>query len=129
LSYAPRILVVDDEPSIQVLFEQVLSEIGYHVAVVGRARQAMAQLRHRQFDLVILDLSLPDGDGLDTIRQIRSEFVDLKVLAISGFMVGDMLNELVAAGATDALRKPTTPEQLRYSVYRVLDSSGGWRGR
>jgi DNA-binding response OmpR family regulator len=128
LSHTPRILIVDDEPSIQILFEEVLSEIGYHVTVVGKARQALAQLRNRDFDLVILDLSLPDGDGLDMVRQIRSEFLDLKILATSGFMVGDMPNVVMASGASDALRKPTSPDQLCNSVYQLLDASGGWRG-
>lgn len=94
MSYAIRILIVDDEPSIQVLFEQVLSSVGYYVTVVGRSRQALAQVRSREFDVAVVDLSLPDEDGFEVIRQMRSVSPHLRILAISGFMVETFLTKL-----------------------------------
>jgi CheY-like chemotaxis protein len=129
LSYAPRVLIVDDEPEVRNLFERVLSEDGYYTTAVGTARQALAAVRHEDFDVVILDLSLPDEDGLETTRQIRAEGPHLRILAVSGFMVGDMPSVALAAGATATLLKPTTPPTLLRTVYRLLDASGGWMGR
>jgi CheY-like chemotaxis protein len=68
LSYAPRILVVDDELGVQLFLEQVLSSVGYYVTVVGTSRQALAQVRSREFDVAVVDLSLPDEDGFEVIR-------------------------------------------------------------
>lgn len=129
MSYAPRILIVDDEPGVRAFFERILSEDGYYVTAVGTAHQAMRTLSDGEFEVVVLDFSLPDGDGLEIVRQIHSEAPHLPILAISGFMVGDMPTIALAAGATDTLAKPTTPRKLRNAVYRLLDASGKWMGR
>jgi CheY-like chemotaxis protein len=93
---------------------------GYYVTAVVTARQAMAAVRNREFELVVLDFSLPDGDGLEITRQIRCEIPLLPILAISGFMMGDMPREAVAAGASATLPKPTTSSALRRSVSELL---------
>jgi two-component system, NarL family, invasion response regulator UvrY len=128
LSYAPRILIVDDETSVRVLFGEVLSEDGYYITAVGTGRQAMRTLRDFEFDLIILDMSLPDRDGAELIDHIRSEAPHLSILAVSGFMVGGMHDIAISAGATATLAKPTTPHELRQAVYRLLDPSCAWIG-
>jgi len=69
----PRILVVDDEPSVLLFIEQVLADVGYYVTLAPNGRLALAQVRSREFDVVVIDLSLPDEDGMEVMRQIRSE--------------------------------------------------------
>jgi DNA-binding response OmpR family regulator len=128
LSYAPRILIVDDEPAVRAFLEQALSEDGYYVTAVGTARQCLRALSDGEFQVVVLDLSLPDGDGLEVVRQIRGEHPDLSILAISGFMVGDMSSIALAAGASATLMKPTIPSEFLNTVYRLLDPSEGWKG-
>jgi len=128
LDYAPRILIVDDEQSVREFFDQVLSGDGYHVAGVGTARHAMQVVDQRTFEVVLVDLSLPDGDGLDLVRQIRAELPYLKILATSGFLVGDMPAVAVQAGANATLAKPATAWELRNAVYRLLEPSGRWQG-
>jgi DNA-binding response OmpR family regulator len=129
LSYAPRILIVDDEPEVRAFFEQALSEDGYYVTAVGTARQGLRALSDGEFQVVVLDFSLPDADGLEVVRQIRGEYPDVSILAISGFMVGDMSSIALAAGATATLLKPIIPCEFLNTVYRLLDPSGGWMGR
>jgi CheY-like chemotaxis protein len=126
LGYAPRILIVDDEYSVQVLFERVLSDVGYYVTLVGTGRHAMTQVCDREFDVVIVDLSLPDRDGLEVIRQIRSECPRVPILAVSGFMVGDMKKDAIGAGATETLPKPASPRRLLEAVYRLIEPRGTW---
>ena len=129
MSYAPRILIVDDEPAVRAFFERTLSEDGYYVTAVGTARQGLRALSDGEFEVVVLDLSLPDGNGLDIMRQIRGEHPHLRILATSGFMVGDMPRIAEAAGASATLMKPTLPPKLLNTVYRLLDPSGQWIGR
>jgi DNA-binding response OmpR family regulator len=129
LSYAPRILIVDDEPQLRFFFEQTLLEDGYYVTAVATARQGLRALSDGEFQVVVLDFSLPDADGLEVVRQIRGEYPDVSILAISGFMVGDMPSIALAAGATATLLKPTIPCEFLNTVYRLLDPSGGWMGR
>jgi CheY-like chemotaxis protein len=128
LAYAPRILIVDDEPEVRILFEEALSQDGYYVTVAGTGRHALAVLRTSEFDLVVSDLSLPDLDGLALIGQIRSEFPYIKILAISGYMAGLLPETVVRAGATDTLDKPTTPRRLLSAVYSLIDGTCSWAG-
>jgi DNA-binding response OmpR family regulator len=129
LSYAPRILIVDDESEVRDFYEQALSEDGYYVTAVGTVRHGLRVLSDGEFQVIVLDLSLPDGDGLEVVRQIHGEYPRVSILAISGFMVGDMSSIALAAGATATLLKPTIPCEFLNTVYRLLDPSEGWMGR
>jgi CheY-like chemotaxis protein len=128
LAYAPRILIVDDESAVQRLFEAVLSQDGYSVSAVGTARHALLVLRDIAFDLVIVDMSLPDMPGLELLGHIRSESPLSRVLAISGFMEGPLRDTVTAAGAAAVLTKPVAPRELQDAVYRLLDPSCSWMG-
>jgi DNA-binding NtrC family response regulator len=120
LDYAPRILIVDDEPDIRTFFDRVLSEDGYYVDGVGTARQALRALGDRAFEVALVDISLPDGDGVELMRQMRMDAPYLRILATSGFLVGTMAEVVMAAGATATLEKPMTPDELRNAVYRLV---------
>jgi CheY-like chemotaxis protein len=116
LRHVPRILIVDDEDEVRTFFTEILLADGHHITAVATARQALRAVRSLEFELVVLDFSLPDGDGLEITRQIRGELPNLPILAISGFMVGDMPREAIAAGASGTLAKPTTSSALRRGV-------------
>lgn len=129
MGYAPRILVVDDEPSVLLLLEQVLGDVGYYVTLAANGRLALAQVRSREFDVVMLDLSLPDQDGMEVIRQIREDSPHTPILAMSGYMVGDMPKMAMAAGATDTLQKPASPERILLTVYGLIQPRSTWAGK
>lgn len=126
VTYAPRILIVDNEVPVQRLFETALSQDGYYVTVVGTVRQALNSISDTFFDIIVSDMSLPDMDGSELIRRLRLESPCSKVLAVSGYMEGSMSGIAIAAGATTTLVKPTTPHALRSTVYRLLDPSCEW---
>lgn len=120
LNYAPRILIVDDADELRAFFVRTLLVDGYCVTAVATARQAIAAIRDGEFELVVLDFSLPDGDGLELTRQLRCEMPSLHILAVSGYMLGDMPAEALAAGANSTLPKPTTSAALRRCVSELL---------
>ena len=126
IPYAPRILIVDDEPAERHLFERVLSEDGYLVTAVGTGREALAAARYVSYDVMVVDLSLPDIDGNEVIAEIRSEFPWIGALAVSGYITAHTPKS-VTAGVTAALGKPINPRELRMAVYRMLDPSGRWQ--
>ena len=70
---AAQVLVVDDEPDLRTLYELTLLREGYRVETAESLTQALAQIRERRFDVVITDMRLPDGLGMDLIRQIRAQ--------------------------------------------------------
>ena len=127
MAYAPRILIIDDDAGVLNLFANVLAEDGYYVTAVATGRHAMWALRETAFDLAIVDMGLPDGDGPFLIREMLSEAPHLKVLATSGDMAQAMRSLASLAGATAVFGKPITPRKLRNVVYAALDASYSWR--
>ena len=100
---------------------------GHDTAVLKRAEDAIALQRSRPADVLITDIFMPDQDGLETIQQFRSEFPQVKIIAMSGG--GDTLRNvsyLFSArelGAVQVLRKPFEKEALLDVVRQVLDRS------
>ena len=89
--YAPCLLVADDDAQIRTLFRRVLQEAGYLVTEARNGREALLALSDRFFELMILDLSMPDTDGFEVLKLARTELPKLKILVISGFMRGPLL--------------------------------------
>ena len=123
----PSILVVDDEPAIRQFLRSALEEAGYEVSEAANGKEAMAQIRRVTFDLAIIDLVMPEQDGLETLRDLKREFPALRTIAISGSFGGCELDthlriaELL--GARASLRKPLSVQILLETVRRVLDAS------
>jgi CheY-like chemotaxis protein len=122
--YAPCILVVDDEPPIRSLFTAILQDAGFFVSEATTGRQALHLLEERYFELVILDLSMPDIDGFDLLKIVRQELPHVKVLVISGYMQGPMLEAAKLFGAVGTLSKPSAPKTLLLKVCDILQSPG-----
>lgn len=116
---AARVLVVDDAPEFGQLVRAVLTAAGHSVLQAGDIATARAELDESRIDLVVLDLGLPDGDGLDLCRLVR-ERGDTYVLVISGRDQGDDGVDALEAGADDFLAKPFTPRELGARVEALL---------
>ncbi|WP_300155031.1 response regulator [Solidesulfovibrio sp.] len=103
------VLVVDDDPSIRALLRLYLEGAGYGVAEAGDGRQAMRRIVEQPPDLVVLDIFMPEMDGLEVLQQLREQTRPCKVMAISGgsAKIGmDLLGHAVIFGADDVLEKP-----------------------
>jgi CheY-like chemotaxis protein len=117
----PCILIVDDEPQIRRLFRNILEEVGYSVKEAGNGVAALRAVEDEFFDLVVLDLSMPEMDGFEFLRAVRNELPHVGVLVISGFMGGAMLSAAEHLGADATLEKLKAPERLLTTVCQVLD--------
>ena len=116
-----KILIVDDHDVVRVGYKQILSEHA-RFCVTGEAKSvAMATdlLRKQSFDVVLLDLSLPDGSGIDVLRKIKDRYPDTKVLILSGFAEQQYGVNMLRAGASGFLSKTCTSEQLIQAVETV----------
>jgi len=113
------ILVVDDEPKIVDLARDYLEHAGFAVLTAGDGRTALAQARTRAPDLVVLDLGIPEPDGLDVIRAIRRES-NLPIVILTAR--DDELDKLIGLelGADDYITKPFSPRELVARVKAVL---------
>ena len=123
MNYAPQILIIEDEPAIRRFLVRALAEDGYAVTALGTAREAMQMIENVDFEAIIVDMSLPDADGIDVVRQIHVDFPYVPVLAISGMMVADLLRAVRSAGAGAALMKPVTSRTVRAVIQHLLERS------
>ena len=115
----PRILVVDEEPAITRAVRAGLDVRGYAVDVAASAAEALDHIATRPPDVVLLDLGLPDGDGLDVVRRVR-EWTDLPVIVLSGDAHDGRKVLALDAGADDYVTKPFSMPELLARVRVAL---------
>ena len=107
-----KILVIDDDPLIGGTIKNAL-EKKHAVFAVETAYDAIRVLEHQKFNLIFLDLNLPDIDGLSLYKQIISSGKNIPVVVITGSTDGDLLSKLVAAGVQFVLNKPFTIDEVQ----------------
>ncbi|MDO8354969.1 MAG: response regulator [Nitrospirota bacterium] len=116
------ILIIDDEASIRILLRSALEAAGYEVTEAVNGRQGLELYRRKPADLVITDILMPELNGLDMLLELTREFLNAKVVAISG--AGGEKNVLDVAkllGARQTFRKPFSMPQLLGAVRYELD--------
>ena len=116
---AQHILVVDDDARLLRLLQRYLTDHGYHVTTAADAQEAKAALVNFAFDLMVLDVMLPDQDGVSLTTELRAS-VDLPILLLTALgETEDRVNGL-AAGADDYLVKPFDPRELLLRIATIL---------
>jgi FixJ family two-component response regulator len=115
-----RILVVDDEPNVRLSYRVTLETEGLAVREADCASKALSQLAVEHFDMAILDMRMPEMDGLDLLAEIRRRGLKTPTVIITAY--GDIPHAVRAMqlGAIDFLQKPLTPEALRSLVREIL---------
>jgi two-component system response regulator PilR (NtrC family) len=116
----PRLLVVDDEPDLRTLYELTLVREGYDVVCAGSVEEAWALLVERRFQLVITDMRLPDGSGLDLLHRMELAGRAEKAMVITAYASPENAVEALKAGAYDYLTKPVDLRQFRAVVAAAL---------
>lgn len=117
------ILVVDDDDSILALVDAVLGDAGYRVLTTENGREALRQLDLLAIDLVLLDIVMPDKDGIETVQEIRRQYPNLPVVVMSGSGPSSTyLRMAQKLGATEILPKPFAIDELVALVDRLAGS-------
>lgn len=118
---AARILAVDDDPEMQLLLRHVLSGTGREVRLAATAAEARAALAASRFDLVLLDLVLPDDDGVHLLEEVRAAVAGTPVVVLSGRTRGEERERCLSLGAVAYVEKPFDPEHLAAVVAAHLE--------
>jgi DNA-binding NtrC family response regulator len=118
---APRLLVVDDDPSLCRSLERILAQNGYDVAGAGTAGQARALLENQDFAVVLLDLVLPDAEGLALLREIKTTQPETEVLVVTAHGSIESAVEAMRWGAHDYLTKPFHTDELLTRLSRAVE--------
>ena len=120
-----RVLVVDDDPITLKLVEAALSRHHWIVEPAATGEEALELAKVYDYDILVLDLRLPDGEGTETLRQLRSAQVDTPVLMLSAVKDQHAKVESLIAGADDYLVKPFDKDELRARVQAIVRRSKG----
>lgn len=116
----PQILVVDDEPDLRTLYELALQREGYRVTSAATLVQATEMLGTEHFDIIITDMRLPDGSGLDILQYLRKRQRRERCIVITAYGSAENAVESLKAGAFDYLTKPVDLQQFRSVVSSAL---------
>ena len=110
------VLVVDDEADIRDLMEMTLMKMGLRVDTAEGVRAALSKLSSNKYSLVLTDMRMPDGSGLEVVQHINQQHLDVPVAVITAFGSADQAVQALKEGAFDYLQKPITLAQLRTLV-------------
>lgn len=125
---ASQILVVDDEADIRAMVQEILTEEGYEVKVAGSAAEARSARRQGEPDLVLLDIWMPDMDGISLLREwTREQRLPFPVVMLSGHGTVDTAMEATRLGALDFVEKPLSLAKLLRTVEQAI--AGGREAR
>lgn len=116
------VLVVDDEPDLRTLYELTLLREGHQVVAAGNLAQARECLAQQRFDVLITDMRLPDGLGLELLHALNAERRSERSIVITAYGSAENAVEALKAGAFDYLTKPVDLKQLRAAVSAALQS-------
>ena len=122
----PTVLVVDDDPDLQDLFRKFLKKIGFCRVVVGTAKEAIKSLGKQHFDLMFLDLKLPDASGDEVFKTAKQIDPDLNVIVVTGYPDSEILDRILQISPVTVLKKPLKVEQLNQAVKILVHSGPGW---
>ncbi len=115
------ILVVDDEKFFQDLIADILTDEGYQVQVVGSGEEALKVCSGGEFQVVVMDLVLPDIMGTEVLARVKERDPDIAVIMVTAYASLESAITALKAGAYDYIKKPIVKEDLVYSVERALE--------
>jgi len=120
---AVNILVIDDEANLRATLSMILRRGGYAVALAEDGKAARKLLDVHSFSLVLLDLTLPDIDGIDLLKEIRERHPDLPVLMLTGNASRDTSIQAIRQGARDYMIKPIEPDYILVRIKEILQEN------
>ena len=115
-----NILLVDDERELRTLVAERLGIEGYNVLEADRVNDALRIMSHSHFDLLLLDVMLPDGTGLDVLRFMKDRGIKIPVIMLTGASGLEVAVESVKLGARDYVTKPAKIPYLLHSIKELL---------
>ena len=118
-----QILVIDDEPDLRTLYELTLLREGYRVDAAGSLQEAWQHLGETRYDVVITDMRLPDGVGMELIQRLRDQHRAERCVVITAYGSAENAVESLKAGAFDYLTKPVDLKQFRTVIASAVQDA------
>ena len=123
-----RVLLIDDDPGLSEVIGMLLEREGYAVARAATVKQGIALVEAGGLDLVVTDLKLPDGTGLDAVKAIRARHPALPIIMITSYSSMESAIDALRAGANDYVIKPFNNDEFLRAIARALNDRRMVRG-
>jgi len=123
LTFSPRVLIAEDNPANQLVARKILEKLGCKVDVVGNGIEAVSAANNFPYDLIFMDISMPEMDGMAATRKIRKLECENKttpIIAMTAHALKGEKEEFLESGMNDYLQKPAPPKSIRNMVLRWL---------
>ena len=115
-----KILVIDDEEIVLKSCQRALTNEGYEIKTAKNGRDGIKMLENEAFDLALIDIKMPDMDGIEVLRKAKEKWPDTEVIIITGYSTIATAVSTIKLGAYDYIEKPFTPEDLLLAVRKAL---------
>ena len=122
------ILVVDDDPDIQEVLRDRLESLGYEVLTASNGKDALESIAKESPQMVLLDIEMPEMNGLEVLKELRSRQTDLTVVIITAYGTIERAVQAMKAGAYDFIPKPFEPDHIEVVVKKALERESLRRG-
>lgn len=115
-----KILVVDDERIVLDSCQKVLEADGFEVYLVPSANKALQAMKNENFGLLLVDIKMPEHDGLYLMREVKKKWPDIPIIVMSGYPTSETITDGTEMGAAAFIPKPFTPDELLETVRLVI---------
>lgn len=116
-----KILIIDDEKNILSVLSDILTDFGYSVEISSSGEEGLKLLRKKEVNLLLLDIRLPDINGIDLLKKVKKDFPNIEVIMISGHATVDLAVQATKLGAYDFIEKPLSLERVKIAVKHALE--------
>ncbi len=116
----PSIMIVDDEEIVRTSLSSWLLEDGYDVVPVESGKLALEALKKKSYDLMLVDLKMPEMDGLELMKEVKKFLPDLPVIIMTAYATVDTAVKAIKEGAFDYLMKPFDPEEISITIKKIM---------
>jgi CheY-like chemotaxis protein len=117
-----RILLVEDNKINQIVTERILSNFGFETIIVESGQEAIAQLTTQDFDIVLMDINMPQMNGFETTRLIREKQLDIPVIALTAFDKQEINDDIINSGMNGVMIKPFEPVVLYKMIMEIIST-------
>ena len=119
----PNILVIDDDPFVLKSCKRILESEDYSTTLCSSVQEALKLVKEQKFHLLIIDMIMPEYNGIDLADKIKQDQKDVKILTMSGYMAPVPFSEIITRKDLNFLAKPFTPEEFLNAVEQVINST------
>jgi DNA-binding NtrC family response regulator len=119
-----KTLIVDDDPIVLDSCKRVLEAEGFEVCLVPSADQALEVMKNNTFDILLIDVKMPERDGMYLMRAVKKQWPEVPIVVMSGYPTPETIAEGLQSGAEEFIAKPFTPDEFLEIVRQVLQKRG-----